>query len=58
MERKKTSLDDMAVERIADCLHREQEKMTEGKNWNLNSDAACHMLAEKIWEDMMDFMKY
>ena len=52
----KNSLDSAAIERITEALSHAQESMPPGQNWNLSSDAACHMLAEKVWEDLRELM--
>jgi hypothetical protein len=52
----KTSLDKQMIEQIALALHKAEEEMPQGQSWNLGSDAACNMLAEKVWENIWDTM--
>ena len=52
----KTRIDRQMIEQIALTLHKAEEVMPPGQSWNLGSDAACHMLAEKVWEDIGGLM--
>ncbi|MAF24210.1 hypothetical protein CL634_01285 [bacterium] len=39
---------------IAQAIKKSQENMPDGQSFNLYSDAACHMLARDIYEELLD----